>query len=50
MKALIDEYIREVEKSLKKIEGLSPEEVKQMLVLEMNELAEYIHKSIAYKK
>lgn len=46
IKALIDEHIREVEKNLKSIEGLSHEEITNLLRLEMKELIEYISKSI----
>lgn len=50
VKALIDEYAREVERNLRSIEGLQPAEVNDLMKHEMKDLLDYIPKSILGKK
>ena len=50
IKALIDEYVREVEKNLKAVEGLSPTEIHELMQYEVKELVDYIPKSISNNK
>lgn len=40
IKALIDEYVREVEKNLKAVEGLSLVEINELMQYEMKELSD----------
>lgn len=49
IKSLFDEYVREVEKSLNSIGGLSSTEIKDLVKEEMRELTDYFQKSIQPK-
>ncbi|MCB0368483.1 MAG: hypothetical protein KDD45_03340 [Bdellovibrionales bacterium] len=44
IKALFDEYLREVEKNLRSIEGLSQEEIRELMQNEVRELVDYLPK------
>ena len=50
VKGLIDEYVREVDKNLKGVPGLTPKEVKELLDGEMKEITDYISKAIQRKR
>lgn len=50
IKALIDEYVREIEKNLKIIEGLSENERKDLISHELKDIVDYIPKSILNRK
>lgn len=50
IKGLVDEYVREVERNLKLIEGLNVRQVRDLVQHEMKDLSDYITKVISRKK